>query len=219
MARQGIGLRPLACCRSVPISREGGSYAPQLSDVGLPEGRDVTRWGAGMGQRWKEGPVACRPARSTAGRARRSREVLLSTCGTGARQRARRAVCQPLPLGPIMRVVATLTALVGAASAACLQPCQFCPRSGDCVLFADDCGRCKPQQYLCPNRQGCAASVLDYINCPGLDGTHLDATLPTERRLDYLVAHTNLSTKIGQVRPAAAVRPAPMRRGGQYARA
>lgn len=95
-----------------------------------------------------------------------------------------------------MRVVVTLAALLGAASAACLQPYEYCSRTGDCVLFKEDCGRCKPEQYACPLGDACAASALDYINCPGLDGTHLDAKIPIEQRLDYLVAKTNTSVKI-----------------------
>ena len=57
------------------------------------------------------------------------------------------------------------------------------------------CALCKRGEYLCPgDTRTCAASAAAYAaDCPGLKGTHLDAALPVEARLDYLVAHTTLA--------------------------
>lgn len=37
------------------------------------------------------------------------------------------------------------------------------------------------------------------MQCPGINGTHLDWRLPLEERLAYLSAHATLSQKIGQL--------------------
>ena len=61
-------------------------------------------------------------------------------------------------------------------------------------------GGCKPGEYVCPSDQKtCVASAADYSKCPGLAGTHLDHTLDIEKRLDFMVAHMNLTEQIGQL--------------------
>jgi hypothetical protein len=66
------------------------------------------------------------------------------------------------------------------------------------------CGKCKPNQYLCPSDQKtCVASAADYGACPGIKGTHLDSTLPAEQRIDYILQHTNLTTQIMQMQNSA----------------
>ncbi|EOD11024.1 hypothetical protein EMIHUDRAFT_248116 [Emiliania huxleyi CCMP1516] len=63
---------------------------------------------------------------------------------------------------------------------------------------------CKRGQYLCPSdSRTCVDSAADYAKCPGIKGTHLDWTLGTEARLDFLVAHTSLSAQIGQLHNTA----------------
>jgi beta-glucosidase len=86
-----------------------------------------------------------------------------------------------------------------------------CPNQGACVLDADqDCqGACTAGQYLCPTLPGvsgktCVDGVQDYAKgCPGLGGTHLDATLPEAARLDFLVAHTTMEQQIQQLQNGA----------------
>ena len=58
--------------------------------------------------------------------------------------------------------------------------------------------------YVCPSDQStCIDSVTDYPKCPGLKGTHLDVSLDIEKRLDYIVQHTNLTEQIAQLQNKA----------------
>ena len=86
---------------------------------------------------------------------------------------------------------------------ACLGEYSYCNCSGACVLDSSNataCGICGKGQYLCPDGSTCAGTAKAYTTeCPGLQGTHLDASLPVEARLDYLVAHTTLEDWIGQM--------------------
>ena len=76
--------------------------------------------------------------------------------------------------------------------------------SGECAMSKRSCGTCQPGQYVCPSDQKtCVDSAADYSKCPGLRGTHLDATLDIEKRLDYIVAHVNLSEQIQQLQNRA----------------
>ena len=90
---------------------------------------------------------------------------------------------------------------------ACLGEFTRCVDSGVCTMSTHWCGdrsACKPGQYLCPSDSAtCVDSAADYTKCPGMRGTHLDWTLSTEARLDYLVAHTNLSAQISQLQNTA----------------
>jgi beta-glucosidase len=47
------------------------------------------------------------------------------------------------------------------------------------------------------------ADAAAYASCPGMVGTHLDASLGVEQRLDYLVAHVPLADQIAQLRNTA----------------
>jgi hypothetical protein len=86
----------------------------------------------------------------------------------------------------------------------CLGEYSFCNSTGSCVLDSANatmCGACKKGEYLCPGPAlVCAGSAAEYRTaCPGLQGTHLDETLPIEQRLDYLVAHTTLADWVPQM--------------------
>jgi hypothetical protein len=90
------------------------------------------------------------------------------------------------------------------ADAACLGEFARCVPAGDCAMSMTHCGKCKPNQYLCPSDQKtCVASAADYGACPGIKGTHLDSTLPAEQRIDYILQHTNLTTQIMQMQNSA----------------
>lgn len=82
-------------------------------------------------------------------------------------------------------------------------PCigEFTPcADGSCTMSASDCGKCSSGQYLCPSDQTtCVNGPQGYASCPGMAGTHFDMSLPIEKRLDYLVAHTNLTDQIAQL--------------------
>ena len=92
----------------------------------------------------------------------------------------------------------------GPARAPCLGEFTRC-QSGECSMSSRSCGGgCKSGQYVCPSDQKtCVDSVAEYSKCPGMKGTHLDATLDIEKRLDYLVAHTNLTEQINQLQNRA----------------
>eukprot|EP01044_Picomonas_judraskeda_P013817 COSAG03_NODE_2129_length_3093_cov_5.664329_3_plen_384_part_00 len=86
----------------------------------------------------------------------------------------------------------------------CLGEFSFCNSTGSCVLDAANetmCRACKNGEYLCPGPAlVCAGSAAAYRTaCPGLAGTHLDESLPIEKRLDYLVAHTTLADWVPQM--------------------
>lgn len=89
----------------------------------------------------------------------------------------------------------------------CLGEFTRCPDSGVCTMSTRWCGAksaCKPGQYLCPSdSMTCVDTAADYVHCPGFKGTHLDWTLDAEARLDYLVAHANLSVQISQLQNTA----------------
>ena len=77
--------------------------------------------------------------------------------------------------------------------------------SGECTMSSRSCGGgCKAGEYVCPSDQKtCVASAAAYGQCPGMKGTHLDQTLDLEKRLDYIVAHTNLTEQIMQLQNKA----------------
>ena len=82
----------------------------------------------------------------------------------------------------------------------CLGPFQLCPTTNDCSLSSKSCGTCTAGQYVCPiNQDVCVDSAEDYINCPGLKGTHLDWTLSIEERLLFLVNNLTLDEKYTQL--------------------
>jgi hypothetical protein len=90
-----------------------------------------------------------------------------------------------------------------ATNEACIGEYVRCPNNGACVLDVNqDCGACA-SGYLCPTLDGveakCIDTIADYGTCPGLKGTHLDATLSEQARLDYLTAHTKLKDQIQQL--------------------
>lgn len=81
-----------------------------------------------------------------------------------------------------------------AASAAQAQACfgEFSTcENGSCALTLDACAQCPPTQYACPLSTACFApgpGGEGFSSCPGLAGTHFDASLPTARRLDFMFA-------------------------------
>lgn len=76
--------------------------------------------------------------------------------------------------------------------------------SGECAMSSRSCGGgCKPGQYVCPSDQKSCVAPADYSKCPGMKGTHLDSSLDIEKRLDYIVQHTNLTEQIGQLQNTA----------------
>jgi hypothetical protein len=77
--------------------------------------------------------------------------------------------------------------------------------SGECTMSSQSCGGgCKTGEYVCPSDQKtCVPSAAAYSQCPGMAGTHLDHTLDIEKRLDYIVAHTNLTEQIQQLQNKA----------------
>ena len=90
-----------------------------------------------------------------------------------------------------------------AASGSCLGEFTACP-TGECTMSNTTCGRCAAGHYLCPSDQTtCVASAAAYADCPGMAGTHLDASLSAEQRLDYLVAHVPLADQIAQLQNRA----------------
>ena len=85
-----------------------------------------------------------------------------------------------------------LLALLPPPTAAQATPCagEFsrCP-NGVCALVApQQCNQCAAGQYACPMSAACVASADAFTSCPGLKGTHFDATLSVEARLDYIFA-------------------------------
>lgn len=63
-----------------------------------------------------------------------------------------------------------------------------------------DCNKCSKGQFLCPSDQKtCVDGAEAYVKCPGMKGTHFDWTLSIEQRIDYLIAHTNVTTQIKQL--------------------
>ena len=85
--------------------------------------------------------------------------------------------------------------------AACLGEYSYCPSSRSCVLDsanATSCSMCGPGEYLCPDLRTCATNARGYLSeCPNINGSHLDPSLSTEQRLDWLVAHTSLRDWVG----------------------
>ena len=89
----------------------------------------------------------------------------------------------------------------------CLGEFVQCP-NGSCVLDAtQDCNACPSGGYLCPTISGnpatCISDISKYTSCPGLQGTHLDATLTEHARLEYIASHTTLLEQIAQLQNAA----------------
>ena len=110
----------------------------------------------------------------------------------------------------LLLLLLLVSELTASTAAVCLGEYVRCPDSGACVLDATkDCGTCGAGQYLCPSLAGvaaqCIADVADYVTCPGLLGTHLDASLPEKARLDYLAAHTTLEEQIMQLQNVSRV--------------
>ena len=103
-------------------------------------------------------------------------------------------------------LLACLVLALAADSPKCLGEFQLCPSTGECTLFActtTAVAHCKPPtNYRCPISNHCVA-LADYAGCPGLKGTHFDATLSTEQRIDWLVNATNLTEQVMQLQNAA----------------
>ena len=71
-------------------------------------------------------------------------------------------------------------------------------------MSLDDCGKCDVGEYLCPSDQRtCVCGADGYGGCPGMAGTHLDASLSEDARLAYLSSHTSLEEKASQLTNAA----------------
>eukprot|EP01084_Bolivina_argentea_P093488 168142_1 len=87
-------------------------------------------------------------------------------------------------------------------SSECLGEFQQC-ESGECANSPNDCGKYCPSsstgKYVCPISKTCINSVVDYPSCPGLKGTHLDASLSLQQRLDFLIKNLSLSEKANQL--------------------
>ena len=73
------------------------------------------------------------------------------------------------------------------AARACAGEYSLCPTSAACALVFEQCAQCAAGQYACPMSSSCVASADLVGTCPGLAGTHFDATMPIEARLDYLI--------------------------------
>ena len=103
-------------------------------------------------------------------------------------------------------LLACLVLALAADSPKCLGEFQLCPSTGECTLFActtTAVAHCKPPTNCrCPISNHCVA-LADYAGCPGLKGTHFDATLSTEQRIDWLVNATNLTEQVMQLQNAA----------------
>ena len=82
-------------------------------------------------------------------------------------------------------------------ASACLGEFSLCNGTGACTLT--DCSLCAKGEYRCPLSATCVSGPAAYTECPGLKGTHLDATLDDEARLDYLVSAANLTEQISQL--------------------
>jgi beta-glucosidase len=66
------------------------------------------------------------------------------------------------------------------------------------------CGRCPSGWYLCPSDLvTCVPDSASYTKCPGLAGTHLDASLDVDKRLAYLISKVSLEDQIAQLRNTA----------------
>jgi len=111
------------------------------------------------------------------------------------------------PSATLIFLILTSAAALHSRLDPCLGEFTRCPDSGVCTMSSHWCGAksgCKRGQYLCPSdSRTCVDSAADYAKCPGIKGTHLDWTLGTEARLDFLVAHTSLSAQIGQLHNTA----------------
>lgn len=104
--------------------------------------------------------------------------------------------------GPVIAVAVAGDGRLPAAP--CLGEFARCQPAGDCTMSMASCGSCGAGEYLCPSDQTtCVKTAADYATCPGIKGTHLDMTLGTEQRLDYIVAHTDLTTQIRQLQNSA----------------
>ncbi len=119
-----------------------------------------------------------------------------------------------MPSRLIPRPAPRLLALAVAAAAAaaddddktttqCLGEFAPCGTSATYCAMLPTCpatAACAAGQYLCPSdSKTCVDSAEQYTTCPNLSGTHLDWTLGTEERLDYLVAHTTLAEQAAQL--------------------
>jgi beta-glucosidase len=85
-----------------------------------------------------------------------------------------------------------LGAIISVASAHTqAQPCygEFSTcENGSCALTLAACAQCPATQYACPLSTACFAGPASYSTCPGLAGTHFDASLPLAARLDAIFA-------------------------------
>jgi beta-glucosidase len=91
---------------------------------------------------------------------------------------------------PLAARAFALLYLAAAAAAACIGEFSTCP-NGACALLASACGQCGAGLYACPLSSSCFApgpAGAGYATCPGLAGTHFDATLPLAARLDAMFA-------------------------------
>ena len=91
------------------------------------------------------------------------------------------------------------------AADGCIGEYQHCKGTGECTLFqCDGPGpHCSAGQYRCPISNTCVDGAAALSGCPGVKGTHLDHTLPTEDRVTSLIAAANLTEMIGQLTNAA----------------
>ena len=104
-------------------------------------------------------------------------------------------------------IAAIGTMATTATATTCLGEYVQCPNNGACVLDAtQDCDQCD-SGYLCPTFTGqaprCIPDLSSYTSCPGLKGSHLDATLTETERLDYITQHTTLDEQIQQLQNGA----------------
>ena len=75
-----------------------------------------------------------------------------------------------------------------ACHAAAHQPTPPPRRRHRSALTPEQCAQCPAGQYACPLSTACVATPDAIPTCPGLKGTHFDASLTVEARLDYIFA-------------------------------
>eukprot|EP01084_Bolivina_argentea_P169080 293127_1 len=100
---------------------------------------------------------------------------------------------------PVFVLLFTVCLLINVyKSQTCLGEFELC-KTGDCVMCSKNCGKCLQGQYLCPISKTCVNSAADYVNCPGIKGTHLDWTLTIEQRISFLNTNLTLNEKYPQL--------------------
>ena len=90
---------------------------------------------------------------------------------------------------------------------ACWGQFQAC-EDGSCALDESLCGLCEPGQLVCPISHSCVdGGAAAYDKCPGLKGSHLDASLPPETRATLLSKALSLDQLAAQLSNTAPALP------------